>query len=974
MRSKRRWAALLPALILGAGAPVGGDETPSFGAPVLKWQRGGCTNFCQTGWYSSPAVADLDADGQPDVVWGSYDVVSLNGSTGALKWRGANANRVWPGVAVADLTGDGTLEVIVGRHSDQVTVYDRFGNVVWTRNPFGGGEVRTLAVADLETDGQLEAIVGRASGGSNLQLSVYEPNGTVRPGWPAPHNGDPGYGWGMYNENVTVADMNGDGLKEILGPTDTHYITGLDRNGNQLPTSAIYNNINPQGPKIWRQVGVHVDHAVDLIGYANCGVEHRPNFANSAPATADVNGDGVFEWIVVGNVYDCGTSPYTDLYYMPFILKLDRTRWSGSGFDWTAIPPPGPGSAPLSQDFNVIESAAPNAVVADLDGDGLKEILYASYDGKVHAYWLDKTEHGSWPYVVPATGAPGDEFRFAGEPVVADLDNDGAAEVLFTSWPKKPTAGGNPVGQVHILSALGVELFRVDLPAPFGGNWNGGLAAPTLANIDADADLELVAGTSHSGAVAYDLPNTPNARILWGTGRGGYRRTGLADSPVSVATSDCSVTEGDAGQVSCSFTVTLSAASSQTVSLAYATADGTAVGGQDYLPASGTLTFPPSTTTRTVSVAVIGDLVDEGNETFTLNLSNPTGGTIADNQGLGTILDNDPPPAVSVGDCAVVEGNTGSTPCTFTVSLSVPSSLTASVSYATADLTATAGADYTAASGTVTFAPGASSQPVAVQVLGDLAVEGDESFSLNLTAPSNASLGDAQGIGTIGDDDAAALSSNELNHGAAQHADLLVRPDLYRIGQKPYSSYEVVIDGTSGDIVPVALQRLAGNNVTVLQSAAPVGAGGSVSLRWENTTSLTVVNQHVRMDGTCAAGCGSDDAYRIRAFETTYAIPRFNNAGSQVTVLLLQNPAAYTVTGHVWFWTTAGTLAGSRTFTLPSKQALVLNTATVPGVAGQGGTISISHDGRYGDLAGKTVALEAATGFSFDSPMSARAR
>ncbi|HJW60774.1 MAG TPA: VCBS repeat-containing protein, partial [Actinomycetota bacterium] len=181
-------------------------------------------------------MADLNGDGQADVIWGSYDVVSLNGSNGALQWRGSSGDRVWPGVAVADLTGDGTLEVIVGRSSDQVTVYDRFGGEVWTRNPFGNGEVRTLAVADLETDGQLEVVVGRASGGSTKQLNVYEPDGTVRPGWPAPHDGDPGYGWGMYNENVAVADMNADGLKEVFGPTDTHYITALDRFGGQLPT------------------------------------------------------------------------------------------------------------------------------------------------------------------------------------------------------------------------------------------------------------------------------------------------------------------------------------------------------------------------------------------------------------------------------------------------------------------------------------------------------------------------------------------------------------------------------------------------------------------------------------------------------------------------------------------------------------------------------------------------------------------
>src|SRR5436190_806890 len=505
-------------------------QTPSLGssAPVLMWQYGGCIPgpYCNTGWYSSPGVADLNGDGQQDVIWGSYDVVALNGADGSLKWRAPSGNRVWPGIAVADLTGNGTLEVIVGRTSAQPTIYDRFGGVVWTRTPFGGGdELRSLAVADLDKDGQLEIITGQAAGVASRQLNVLEPNGTVRPGWPARHDGEPGNSFGMWNQNVVVADMNSDGFKELFVPGG-HYINAFDRNGNQLPANAIYNNISPVGPKVWSQVAVHVDNAVDLRGFAYCGVDHRPNFQDSAPVVADVDGDGIPELIVVGNVYNCGTTPYTSLYHMPFIFKLDRTRWSGSGFDWTALPTPRPRSAPASEDYNVIQNVVPNAVVARLDGDRFKGIIFPSYDGKVHAYWLDKTEHGSWPYTVPTSGTPGDDFRFASEPVVVDLDNDGHAEVIFTSWPKRATGG---VGQLHVLDYLGRELYRVSLPAPsIGKNWNGGLSAPTIANIDSDPNLELVVGTSASGVVAYKLPNTANARILWGTGRSNYGRTAVS--------------------------------------------------------------------------------------------------------------------------------------------------------------------------------------------------------------------------------------------------------------------------------------------------------------------------------------------------------------------------------------------------------------------------------------------------------------
>ena len=495
-------------------------------APVLKWGRGGCfSSWCETGWYSSPAVANVDADPQLEVIAGAYDLVALDGETGGLDWRAPNDSRVWPGVAVADLTGDGSLEIIVGRGGDQLTVYNTAGTALWTRHPFGSGEVRTLALADLENDGQIEIVVGRASGGATKQLSVYAPDGSVRPGWPARRDSEVGYGWGMYNQNAAAADLDGDGFKEIIGPTDTHYITALDRNGNQLPAHAMYDDINPDGPKVWSQVGVHVDHAVDLRGYANCGTEHRPNFANSAPVIADLNGDGGREIVVVGNVYNCGTSPYTSLYYMPFIFNADRSRWAGSGFDWTVIPGADEDAGPLSESYSIIETAEPNPVIADLDGDGLKEILFASYDGRLHAYWLDKSEHGDWPYSV--NDPDEDLIRFASEPVVADLNNNGKAEVIFTSWVEKESY---LTGKLHMLDYLGRVLYELDLPMAVNGNWNGAMAAPTLANIDLDPDLELVIMTAHSGVVAYDLPGSVSARVLWSTGRGSLARSGSTAS------------------------------------------------------------------------------------------------------------------------------------------------------------------------------------------------------------------------------------------------------------------------------------------------------------------------------------------------------------------------------------------------------------------------------------------------------------
>ncbi|MBI1903857.1 MAG: calcium-binding protein, partial [Planctomycetia bacterium] len=221
------------------------------------------------------------------------------------------------------------------------------------------------------------------------------------------------------------------------------------------------------------------------------------------------------------------------------------------------------------------------------------------------------------------------------------------------------------------------------------------------------------------------------------------------------------VTEGNSGTVDAVFTVTLSAASSEMVSAFYATANGTATAGSDYVTTSGTVSFAPGETSKTVAVAVNGDTALEPNETFFVNLLIPVGATLLDDQGVGTIRDDDL--VLSIDDVTVTEGNSGTVDAVFTVTLSAASSDMVTADYATANGTATAGSDYVTTSGTVSFAPGETSQTVAVTVNGDLSVEPNETFFVNLSNPVGAALLDGQGVGTIQNDDVGSLRINDAS-------------------------------------------------------------------------------------------------------------------------------------------------------------------------------------------------------------------
>jgi uncharacterized repeat protein (TIGR01451 family) len=225
--------------------------------------------------------------------------------------------------------------------------------------------------------------------------------------------------------------------------------------------------------------------------------------------------------------------------------------------------------------------------------------------------------------------------------------------------------------------------------------------------------------------------------------------TGVA--PIMVSVGDATVSEPNAGNTNLGFTVTLSAASTNPITVNFATSNGTATAGSDYTTTTGTLTFAPGETSKTVLVPVMGDLMDEDDETLNLTLSNATNSIIVDSQGLGTILDNDAAPTVSVSDVSVTEGEVA----TYTVSLSAVSGKTITVLAATAPGTAVTGTDFGSESVLVTFSPGSTAVNVLVNTVDDAIAELTENFSLGLSTPTNATIADGQGVATILDNDPA---------------------------------------------------------------------------------------------------------------------------------------------------------------------------------------------------------------------------
>ncbi len=332
--------------------------------------------------------------------------------------------------------------------------------------------------------------------------------------------------------------------------------------------------------------------------------------------------------------------------------------------------------------------------------------------------------------------------------------NSGLGSQVISVDNPVPGAG---LSTLTVNGNVGNDIFNVKASTAVVINING--SAPTVAPGDTliyDTEGRTVSGdsTPPDGTI-----NSPGVQPVNFTGIEAVNLTGI-----SLSINDVTITEGNSGSVNAAFTVSLPLATSQTVTVDYVTSNGNASAPEDYAAISGTLTFGPGVTSRTITAPVNGDTVPEPTETFSVDLSNPSNAVIADGHGVGTINDND---ATGNFQFAVASATVAESSNTIAIGITRTgdTSGVASVRYETSDLTAQQKGDYTFASGVLQFGPGETSRTVNISLIDDVLVEGSESFQVTLSNPSgNFVIGNpSPEIITITDDDLVPSTANPID-------------------------------------------------------------------------------------------------------------------------------------------------------------------------------------------------------------------
>jgi hypothetical protein len=528
------------------GARTGGVQAPAF---VRNLQT-------QTGWFASPLVADLGDGGGKKVVVATYRL-QVYGADGALLDSAAgNGQRIYAPHVVTDLEGDGTVDIVVGQ-GHQVFAYEWVNGRLrlkagWPADTTSAGEspeVRGLAAADLDGDGRIEIVATTtqtqptASGGAQVFVfssdgRIFQPVATPFPAWPrydartgpggdADRNGAGHQGYGCYGLNVAIGDLDDDPAPEIVVTYDNHEIQAFKADGTALDASPWFTNRQSAyaGMRLtWGQFIRWADPVVEEDQYhLHTGPWPNPGagqewlqWTASPPNVVDLDGDGRNEVVGVPNVEK--NEPYETQAYALMALQGAHGDGSRSAMrlpGWETLPR---GERPIAVQGWYPPTGVPAAATVDIQGDARPEIVVSLNDGFMYAFdasgqrlWRNDYTHGK-------------AVMFASEPAIADLDQDGSPEIVFTTYG---SPGVRDSGHLVVLAADGALLHDVPLPNPGqNGNGNGAPAAPTVADLDGDGQLEILVQTFDHGIDVFTVPGSAANCLLWTTARGGPLRLG----------------------------------------------------------------------------------------------------------------------------------------------------------------------------------------------------------------------------------------------------------------------------------------------------------------------------------------------------------------------------------------------------------------------------------------------------------------
>lgn len=454
------------------------------------------------GWLASPAVADLNGDGTNEIIILRAERVETYGPKGNLLWTHSFTGRAWASPIVANLVGDSALEIAFAAR-DKVFVLDKAGHVLPGFPVTWQDEMRALAAGDVDGDGKLDLVasVGHPAPITDV-VNAWHTDGTHVPGFPPNARGVSGcdahcYLAGGYDQNVALGDFDGDGKADVIVPQDNAYVSIHKDTGEAFNANSMF---KPQ-----KVIGVRFMHdlALAIQGYANNeNTDLQAHFTNTAPAIADINGDGAYEAVFTGSVQNASQSDRFKGVGL-WAIRSDASRIHG----WEA-----PFHAPhylsgLWDSGNNIVGLTNQVTIADINATkpGL-EMIFAGFDGRIHAVAADRTELWQMQYTT-STGV------FTPGIVVADLSGDGIPEIVFATYSSAENGSA-----LFILDATGKKLFEEPLPN------RGSMAVPTLADVDGDGTVDIVISLKDAVdkvelARIYRVPGSKTNCLLWPTGR-----------------------------------------------------------------------------------------------------------------------------------------------------------------------------------------------------------------------------------------------------------------------------------------------------------------------------------------------------------------------------------------------------------------------------------------------------------------------